>query len=866
ERGPDTGEPVLNPNTGLPLKEVKMEPYVELLPEKLRKARPKRTDFDAWLKVSHYDKRVFVVVDRGIAGASEEVGRAEEARLVVMRDDLDETPVAEALTDFRGAFAWFLLDIPNLAEGDSYKADILLFDENKRIVGEKKLGQFTYRGGPWKNNKLGLDDVVWEGMEPIETDENGLETGKHNIAVSPQGLPSQIFIRPDPRELPLEVREGGMKLSEDDLIEIGRGPQLRDPMRLEATIDGQRVPGEVVRAARLIRRGKSEVEYESVMRFGELEVALKSRYDCDGSLHCRLEYGGEKPVDIEKLEMVMPTSGLVDIGFAETGRGGMTAADTWECSLPDHEGVVWDSKRSRRPLAYGRFVPWFWFGSGDRGFTFYCDSSQGWIMDPGGSTLQLERNADGEVTMRVQFVNHGTIVEGKHTIPFSLLVHPAKDKPDNYRTAAWYYTLGPAWAAGYWVEPYDLPAEVLKKKWHQAAQAPKDMPYEKATSWRKDEPPFYRYGKWRNAQAGFSKECPALDRMWEDKATYLFERQIRVGRRVGWHMDEYWPVGFGYSDNLAMGDGYIVSEENITEDAPLPWAGGYLTGHQRDHYKRLARIAKINNVPLRHQSWSNNEATMLESFWWSSFLVEACGAMHRSYEIDVITQFPSSVYRYLSHNFSGLATAHMADATFAEYGDDDRLDRQIMGRALLNDIGVTPSGAHGIIYHKEDAVRLLTALADFGFFDDEEIEKLPYWRNAPYIRIGEKPSTESEVYVTVYRRRLEDGNGYKALFVIMNESREPTELPLHLVDVERILGGPNTLQAGEARSRFTMPKELEDWWTEARGGRNENARVLMDLESGQVVAGVPESEETYGPIYVPYHDFRVFVARHQGGQ
>jgi len=326
-------------------------------------------------------------------------------------------------------------------------------------------------------------------------------------------------------------------------------------------------------------------------------------------------------------------------------------------------------------------------------------------------------------------------------------------------------------------------------------------------------------------------------------------------------MDEYWPIGFGYSDNLAMGDGYLVPPEHRDAAKYLPWAPGYLTRHQRDHYKRLARISQINNVPQRHQAWANNEATMLESLWWSCFLVEGAGALHRAYDVDVVTQFPSSIYRYLGHNFSGLAAAHMADATFAEYGDDKRLDRQIIGRALLNDIGVTPRGAHGIIYHKEDMVRLFDRLTEFGFFEDANIEKLPYWRNAPYVRIGDQPSTKSEVYVTAYRRPLPEGRGYHAVFVVMNESFDPVELPLHLIDVQRLLGGPNTLTASEVLSQTQVHESLQDWWKEA-SARQEAEPVLMDLESGDAVARQPGEAETYGPIYIPYHDFRIFLARH----
>ena len=69
--------------------------------------------------------------------------------------------------------------------------------------------------------------------------------------------------------------------------------------------------------------------------------------------------------------------------------------------------------------------------------------------------------------------------------------------------------------------------------------------------------------------------------------------------------------------------------------------------------------------------------------------------------------------------------------------------------------------------------------------------------------MGDRPAAEQQVYVTVYRRPLADGDGFKALFVIMNESFDPVELPLRILDPQRVLGGPNTLKAGEILSRTT---------------------------------------------------------------
>jgi hypothetical protein len=188
-----------------------------------------------------------------------------------------------------------------------------------------------------------------------------------------------------------------------------------------------------------------------------------------------------------------------------------------------------------------------------------------------------------------------------------------------------------------------------------------------------------------------------------------------------------------------------------------------------------------------------------------------------------------------------------------------------MGRALLNDIGLTPSGAHGIIYHREDMVRLFAALTEFGFFEDQNIEKLPFWRNAKAVRIGDKPSPESEVYVTVYRRPLKSGKGFQALFVVMNESFKPAELPLMLADATRVLGGANTLKAAGVRERTPVRGELKGWWDGIKG-RDAQAPVLMDVETGDIVARQPGSGEAYGPVYIPYHDFRVFLAKHEEGE
>lgn len=824
--------------------------------EVIAKLRPPRKDFDFRWNWSPYTKRIAGVVDKGIHGASDEAKRAVEAKLLVMKNNEDEDLVKEARVPFNGNFACFLADVPELVDGESYKLSLLLFDKNKRIVGERNPEPFTFKVEPWQNNKLGLDDVVWEPFTAVRKLADGFETLNHRFTLAPSGLPAQIFIKPNVREVPLEKRADPAAMPPAELLAIGRGPQLRAPIRLEAVVDGKRVPAQIVSPAKLVRQWRSEFDYAAQLKIGPLDARLVTRYDCDGSMHCRLVYGGDAPVKIDSLEMVMDVDGQTDL-FLSATKGGMAGADVWECRIPGRAGVVWDSTQTDMELFYTKFIPWFWFGSADRAWSWWCDSDQGWVLDKTGASMQLERDAAGKVTWRVKFVNHPAEIRGERTIDFRMLTHPAKPQPANARLLAWHYR-GDTWAAGYQVEPLDLSDEYLKRRWRQASGAPKDLPYEKAATWRKDTPPWYRYGQWRNV--GVTRE---LDRSWEDKATYLYERQIRVGRRVGGWMDEYWP-NFGKSDNLASGSAHLRDPATVGE-RELPWHRGWNTDHMRNMYKRIARCYAANNVPNRNCTWANNAATLLESFIWDTMLVEECGSDHRSFEVDMVAQFPNSAYRYMAHHWSGLVAHQLPGPIRATPGDDKRLDRQYYGRSLINDIGTCFDGPHGRIQQQEQAIRLLTCLADFGFFEDQGTEFLPFWRNGQWVKMGEFKRTDLEnalsndLCVSVYRRALDDGTGYKAIFVIMNETLRPLEVPLHILDPQRILGGPNTLTAPAVLARADLPKDLAAWWTDTTAPQKD-VPALMDLESGDVVLGNPGKAEVYGPIYVPSHEYRILYA------
>jgi len=845
--------------------------------------RPPRRDFRFRHNVSPYHSRVGAVADIGGHGASAEARSAKEAMLMVMTHDAREEVIAETTAEFRGNFATFLLDAP-FEDGVAYKLTLLLFDENRRIVGERTTDPFEYREEPWHNNEMGKNDVVWEPFTPIAPEGSGFQTLKHRFEVAETSLPAQIGIKADPADLPLEVRggEGAAALSEAELLELGRGPQLRGPVRLGVVVDGETLMAEPVSAAEVSRAWQSEREYTAKLAAGPIEIDLVTEYDADGAMHVTMQWGSGEPVEVEDFFLEMPVAGRVDMAVSAAHGGGMAGADIWDAGLPEEAGVIWDSADVERPeLYYSCFMPWFFFGSGDRGFTWFADSDRGWILDRDGSSIRLIRDEAGDVTMRVQFVNHEAVVEGEREIAFSMLTHPSKPKPEGHRLKAWHY-LG-TWADEYIGGDLFKPREdLIAKAKHMTERLSglEDPSEEELAEWTPEGPQYHRFYQLRNfglppvhirqqiTERGGGPEdwpkwmggTPLMDRHFEDKFVYRFEEHIRVGRRHGWWWDETWPTS--RSNNFAEGDAYLRDPEAVGEDE-LPWQEAFLTTYQRRMFKRLARVFADLEMPQRNNLWANTAATTFESFAWDTMLVEEAGGEHRTFEVDIVTQYPSALWRFETANHTGLIARMVAGKAQANSGDDKRLDRQVLGRVLLHDIGLVYKGPHGILAHREQGLRVLEALEAFGYFEPEGVERIPYWRSEPFVRLTGDPELTENVHITVYRRPLEDGSGYKALMVVMNENREAIEMPLVIGNAKRIVGGANTLTAGQVRAGVEVPEALAGWWQTLAGRRAAGAPALRDVEFGDAVTALEGDPATYGPVHVRPHNYRLFYLEHR---
>ncbi|MFW5803561.1 MAG: hypothetical protein ACOCWJ_06545, partial [Verrucomicrobiota bacterium] len=318
------------------------------------------------------------------------------------------------------------------------------------------------------------------------------------------------------------------------------------------------------------------------------------------------------------------------------------------------------------------------------------------------------------------------------------------------------------------------------------------------------------------------------------------------------------------SNNLAAESAHIRDPETVEEDE-LPWQAGWNIDNQRNVYKRFNRVFKREGVPNRHAVWANNQATMLESLVWEGILVEGAGAAQPSREVDVLTQFPNSLYTYMAHSWTGLVMHMFPDQSPVEPGDDRHFDRAWLGQAMLQDFGVVAAGPHGTLKHPEQAVRMIEELHRFGFFKDNEVHRMPHWRNQDIVQLG-ADEPHSNVHVTAYKTPLEDGNGYRTILVILNcHPTDSVELPVVIKDAERLLGGPNTLQTAGVMDDTEVPDAMKTMWSDIRDQRG-GTPVLRDFETGQLIEASDENGSVYGPVYLPFHGLRILYAENRQEQ
>ncbi len=275
--------------------------------------------------------------------------------------------------------------------------------------------------------------VAGEALPAPTLEGQTVKTLRHEIELAPTGLPKQIHIKAAPSEVPLPQRNKDAAPEAAVLRRIGRGAQLRAPLRLLAQVEGKEVEAEGT--------ARIEAENGAVTVTAELQaagraLAFAARYGRDGALTATLT--GTGGGEVESLALAVDLAYVPDtlvVGPAVGDKPVALPASDFEPGAED--GLIWgnaeaDAEKGGRAMP--GVVPHLYVGDGDRGFTFLT-RKEGWPVDPKVSSMTLTRG-DAGTSWRILFVNHPQPVE-QVKVDFALIPHPARMPAKNARQLAW---------------------------------------------------------------------------------------------------------------------------------------------------------------------------------------------------------------------------------------------------------------------------------------------------------------------------------------------------------------------------------------------------------------------------------------------
>ena len=241
-----------------------------------------------------------------------------------------------------------------------------------------------------------LTTTLAAGEAALRLDGRSVVGPRQSIALAATGLPEQVTIPAAPGEL---LAPG------DDPAAVGRGPQLRGPVRLVATIAGKPVAAEAAAPLAAAAEGGA-VALRGELAAGAVRLAFSARYAADGAIALEVTPQGGA---CEALDLVVELAARPDLAIAgpvlDAAPRAYLAAETAPAA---GAGTVWSNLGGKGQRSVPG-LPASWFvGDGDRGLLVLpAGDAAAWGLDPAQPSLLLERDQAGAATARVRALAEG---------------------------------------------------------------------------------------------------------------------------------------------------------------------------------------------------------------------------------------------------------------------------------------------------------------------------------------------------------------------------------------------------------------------------------------------------------------------------
>ena len=261
-----------------------------------------------------------------------------------------------------------------LADGE-YVAEL-------KVGGETALKHpFKAANREWFGSKEGRSDILLPGFTPVKAEGRAVEVVGRKYVFGDDGLPQEVW---------------------------AKGKQiLARPVKLtsQTSQTSQTFQTSQTSATTVAFRGglaSGRVEQDGLIRF-KLKLPETDRATL------------EIPLKKEFAILYHPVSECIRVNPAGF--------------VPKGEGKVFGS-RDIPQIHVSDFIPYCWVGTDDRGICFAADSEKGWAGCDERDMVEIHREADGTVVLKLNIVSRPTPA---HEVELALMASPVKPQPEGWR-------------------------------------------------------------------------------------------------------------------------------------------------------------------------------------------------------------------------------------------------------------------------------------------------------------------------------------------------------------------------------------------------------------------------------------------------
>ncbi|HUW57011.1 MAG TPA: glycoside hydrolase domain-containing protein [Planctomycetota bacterium] len=328
-----------------------------------------------------------------------------------------------------------IFKLPALADG-VYKTWIENDGEPDAVKRRLLERTFVVKRYEWLHNRLGESDVIIPPFTPLVVDGGTVKCVLREHALGELGLWSHV------RSLGRDV--------------------LARPITLRAYSRGKALVWEGG-ALNVTEAKPHRVRAEAAAANALMNVASSCEFDYDGMMLVTLRIAPKSGEPLERFFLDIPIRKDVATLFHAVGE---RIRDNPAGAVPPGTGVVWESRRIPAHDVEN-FIPYVWVGGEERGISWTADWDRDWVHSKDRSAIELIREEDGTVVIRVNLIDGPVALARPREITFALQASPVKPMPPSWREQVFEfenpgtgkYTIlwPPSWGGHYgWSSRYPL--------------------------------------------------------------------------------------------------------------------------------------------------------------------------------------------------------------------------------------------------------------------------------------------------------------------------------------------------------------------------------------------------------------------------